>query len=147
MEHLNHIANGLRSLFQELLREFVRDKAEREQLAKVLGRTPGHIKQMIYKGEGGLDSWAKAFAYYYNLDVNSLTKLRQDFGKKSKISAADRLWFSIREDLGANEADLFYLAKCAHEAFRIKSDVTQPKKATKKIDTGARVKGSRLNKR
>jgi len=123
MENLDHIADGLRGVFQELLREFVQNKKEREQLAKVLGRTPGHIKQMIYKGEGGLDSWVKAFAYYYKIDLGRLNQLRVDMRKTARIAESDSVWFGIREHLGAEENDLVYLAKCAHEAYRIKRDL------------------------
>jgi len=123
MENLDQIADGLRGVFQELLREFVRNKEERERLASVLGRTPGHIKQMIYKGEGGLDSWVKAFAYYYKIDLNRLHQLRVDMRKSSRIAESDAVWFGIRDHLGADEPDLVYLAKCAHEAYRIKRDL------------------------
>jgi hypothetical protein len=123
MDKLDQIADGVRSLFQELLREFVRDKNEREKLAAVLGRTPGHIKQMVYKGEGGLDSWAKAFAYYYKLDLESLENLRANLRQKTPVNGSDKVWFEIRDTLGAPESDLFYLAKCAREAYRIKCDL------------------------
>ena len=120
MDKLDQIADGVRSLFQELLREFVRDKSEREKLAAVLGRTPGHIKQMVYKGEGGLDSWAKAFAHYYKLDLDSLEHLRAGLRKKTPINGSDKVWFEIRNTLGAPESDLVYLANCAKEAYKIK---------------------------
>ncbi len=123
MDKLDQIADGVRSLFQELLREFVRDKNEREKLAAVLARTPGHIKQMVYKGEGGLDSWAKAFAYYYSLDLDSLERLRISLRQKAPVNGSDKVWFEIRDTLGAPESDLFYLAKCAQEAYRIKCDL------------------------
>lgn len=123
MENLDKIADGLRGVLQAALREFVRNKDEREQLAKVLGRTPGHIKQMIYKGEGGLDSWAKAFAYCYKIDLDNLDGLRLNLRKKSSLAESDVLWFAIRDRLGAAESDLLYLARCAHEAYRIKTEL------------------------
>jgi hypothetical protein len=123
MENLNQIAEGLRSVLQDMLRGFVRDKAERERLAKVIGRTPAHIKQMIYQGEGGLDSWVKAFAYYYKIDLNGLDSLKTNLRKKVPVAQSDELWFRIRDHLGAEENDLLYLAKCAHEAYRIKCEL------------------------
>ncbi len=136
MENLNQIADGLRSLLQEVLRDFVRDKSEREQLAKVIGRTPAHIKQMIYQGEGGLDSWVKAFAYYYKIDLNHLDGIRVDLRKKSPVAESDKVWFRIRDHLGADETDLVYLAKCAHEAYLIKRDLEMT--ATAKINARRR---------
>jgi len=123
MDKLDEIAGGVRTLFQELLREFVCNKNEREKLASVLGRTPGHIKQMVYKGEGGLDSWAKAFAYYYKLDLESLESLRVNLRQKTPVTNSDKVWFDIRDSLGAPESDLLYLANCAREAYRIKCDL------------------------
>jgi len=123
MENLDQIADGLRGILQTTLREFVRDKEDRETLAKVLGRTPGHIKQMIYKGEGGLDSWVKAFAHCYKLDLGRLDSIRHTLRKKVPLAESDAVWFNIRNQLGATEADLVYLARCAHEAYRIKRDL------------------------
>jgi hypothetical protein len=123
MDNLDQIADGLRGVLQSTLREFIRSKEDREALAKVLGRTPGHIKQMIYKGEGGLDSWVKAFAFCYKFDRASLDGLKHDLRKKKPLSESDAVWFKIRDQLGADEADLVYLARCAHEAYRIKRDL------------------------
>jgi hypothetical protein len=123
MENLDQIADGLRGILQSSLRELVRTKEDRETLAKVLGRTPGHIKQMIYKGEGGLDSWVKAFAYCYNIDPRSLESFRFSLRKKVPLTQSDTVWFGIKDQLGADETDLVYLARCAHEAYRIKRDL------------------------
>lgn len=131
-ESLDKIADGLRGVFQELLKEFVKTKADREALAKVLNRSPGHIKQMVYKGEGGLDAWTKAFAYFYQLDLATLKNLKQELRKRSPVEDSDRIWFSIREDLGAAEEDLVYLARCAYEACRIKQEIEKHKKAQPK---------------
>lgn len=125
MDNLDQIADGLRSILQSTLRELVRSKEEREKLATVLGRTPGHIKQMIYKGEGGLDSWVKAFAYCYKMDLGNLDAMRFNLRKKIPLSESDAVWFKIRDQLGADESDLVYLARCAHEAYRIKRDLEQ----------------------
>ncbi len=123
MDNLDQIADGLRSVLQSTLREFIRSREDRETLAKVLGRTPGHIKQMIYKGEGGLDSWVKAFAFCYKFDRASLDGLKHDLRKRRPIAESDTVWFKIRDQLGADEPDLVYLARCAHEAYRIKRDL------------------------
>lgn len=125
MENLDQIADGLRGILQSSLRELVRSKDDREQLAKVLGRTPGHIKQMIYKGEGGLDSWVKAFAYCFKMDLGNLESMRFNFRKKIPLTESDSVWFKIKDQLGADETDLVYLARCAHEAYRIKRDLEQ----------------------
>jgi len=131
MDNLDQIAEGLRGLLQSSLRELVRSKEDREKLAKVLGRTPGHIKQMIYKGEGGLDSWVKAFAYCYKMDLGNLDSLRFNLRKKIPLAESDAVWFKIRDHLGADESDLVYLARCAHEAYRIKRDLEQSGRAPK----------------
>jgi hypothetical protein len=123
MENLDQIAEGLRSVLQDMLRGFVRNKTERERLAKVIGRTPAHIKQMIYQGEGGLDSWVKAFAYYYKIDLDRLDTFKTNLRKTVPLAQSDELWFRIRDHLGADEKDLIYLAKCAHEAYRIKCEL------------------------
>ncbi len=123
MDNLDQIADGLRSILQSTLREFIRSREDRETLAKVLGRTPGHIKQMIYKGEGGLDSWVKAFAFCYKFDRASLDGLKHDLRKRRPLAESDTVWFKIRDQLGADEPDLVYLARCAHEAYRIKRDL------------------------
>ena len=125
MENLDQIADGIRGILQSSLRELVRNKDDREKLAKVLGRTPGHIKQMIYKGEGGLDSWVKAFAYCFKMDLGNLDSLRFNLRKKIPLAESDALWFKIRDQLGADESDLIYLARCAHEAYRIKRDLEE----------------------
>lgn len=125
MENLDQIADGLRGILQSTLKEFVRGKDDRESLAKVLGRTPGHIKQMIYKGEGGLDSWVKAFAHCYKIDLGRLDSIRHTLRKKVPLAESDAVWFKIRDQLGATEEDLVYLARCAHEAYRIKRDLEQ----------------------
>lgn len=131
MENLDQIAEGLRGILQSSLRELVRSKDDREQLAKVLGRTPGHIKQMIYKGEGGLDSWVKAFAYCFKMDLGNLESLRFNLRKKIPLTESDSVWFKIKDHLGADESDLVYLARCAHEAYRIKRDLEQSELPTK----------------
>lgn len=129
---IDQIADSLREVFQNLLRDFVKTKENREQLAKVLGKTPGHIKQMVYTGVGGMDSWAKAFAYYYKFDASTLKNLRNELKKKKPILESDRIWFSLRDEFGATEDELIYLASCAEAAIRIKRDIEKINSSTAK---------------
>ena len=38
-----------------------------------------------------------------------------------------RVWFSIRDELGAGEDDAYYLAACAKEAFHTKAELAAAK--------------------
>jgi hypothetical protein len=125
---LDHIAEAMRGIFQDLLKSHVKDKADQERLSKVLGKSVSHIKKMLYKGDGGLDIWTKAFAYLYGLDEPSLQSLKTELRRKTPVSESDKIWFSIKDEMGATEDDLHYLAACAREAFRIKAELEILKK-------------------
>lgn len=129
---LEHIAEQTREVFQDLLKAHIKDKAEIEQLAKALGKTTSLVKKMLYKGNGGLDVWAKALAYVYGLSEQTLAGFKEEFRRKNPVSPSDKVWFSIREEMGASEDDLRYLAECAREAFRIKTDLEGIKKRRSK---------------
>lgn len=125
---LDVIAKAMRGTFQDLLKNHVKDKSDLERLSNVLGVSVSLIKKMLYKGEGGLDVWIRAFAYLYDLDKDGLSSLRDELRRRNPISESDKIWFSIRGELGASEDDLLYLASCAHEAFRIKMELESLKK-------------------
>jgi hypothetical protein len=125
---LDSIAEAMRGTFQDLLKSHVKDKSDLERLSGVLGVSVSLIKKMLYEGEGGLDIWAKAFAHLYELDKSGLQTLQNELRRKKPISESDKIWFSIRDELGATEENLHYLAACAREAFRIKTELDQLKK-------------------
>lgn len=125
---LADVAKAMRGTFQDLLKNHVKDKSDAERLAKVLGVSVSLIKKMLYQGEGGLDVWTKAFAYLYDLDNGHLQDLRDGLRRIRPTSESDKIWFAIKTDLGASEDELLYLASCAHEAFKIKSELESLKK-------------------
>lgn len=120
---LNHIAALTREVFQDLLKAHIKEKTDIERLAKALGKTTSLVKKMLYKGNGGLDVWAKALAYVYDLDEQTLKNLKGEIRLNNPVSPSDRVWFAIRDEMGASEDDLRYLAECAKEAYRIKTEL------------------------
>lgn len=130
--NIEKIAATLRQVFQDLLKDAVKTKTDREALAKILGRSDSHIKHMIYVGEGGLDMWAKAFAAVYNLDVSAIANLRNELRKNKPLRESDRLWFALRDELGASEDELNLIVRCAAASLRIKKEIDELKKAQPK---------------
>lgn len=125
--------NSLRSAFQALIQSRIETIAAMEKLASDLNVSLSLVKKMVYKGEGGLDVWGQAFQILFKWDEGVLSDLKNDLRKKNKSSEADNIWFSIRDEMRANENDMYYLAACAKEAFRIKKeiDIVKNKKKSK----------------
>ncbi|WP_413560510.1 hypothetical protein [Bdellovibrio sp. HCB209] len=128
---LENIATLARETFQSLLRAHVEDKKDIDQLAKVLGKTPSLVKKMLYKGEGGLDVWIKAIAYLYGFNEKSFVSLQEQLRMKNAVAKSDKVWFSIKNEMGASEDEARYLAEIAKESFRIKKELDSLKKKTK----------------
>ncbi|MBO9666173.1 MAG: hypothetical protein J7501_05115 [Bdellovibrio sp.] len=120
---LENIATLARETFQSLLKSRVEDKKDIDQLAKVLGKTPSLVKKMLYKGEGGLDVWIKALAYLYGFNEKSFLSLQDDLRVKKPVAKSDKVWFSIKSEMGASEEDARYLAEIAKESYRIKKEL------------------------
>lgn len=119
---------SLRGLFQTIIQGRIKTIADMESLAKDLGVSASLVKKMVYHGEGGLDVWGKAFQKLFSLNEEAFTALKNDLRKRTTVSESDQLWFSIRDDLKATEDDMYYLAACAKEAFRIKLELETAKK-------------------
>ena len=130
-KELENIALLTRETFQSLLKAHVQDKKDIDRLAKVLGKTPSLVKKMLYKGEGGLDVWIKAFAYLYGLNEKSLSGLQDELRVRAPVAKSDQVWFSIKNQLGASEDEARYLAEIAKESFRIKRELEAVNKKSK----------------
>ena len=130
-KELENIALMTRETFQSLLKAHVEDKKDIDRLAKVLGKTPSLVKKMLYKGEGGLDVWIKAFAYLYGFNEKTLSTLQDDLRQKAPTAKSDQVWFSIKNQMGATEDEARYLAEIAKESFRIKKEVEALNKKSK----------------
>jgi len=122
-KELNGISEELRKILQHTLKKFVRDATEGSKLAKILKKSQGHVQSMIYEGKGGLDVWTTALAHYYEINLGTLKNLRTTLKRLDPAYESDNVWFGIRDELGASEEDLFYLARCAHEAYAIKKEL------------------------
>ena len=130
-KELENIALLTRETFQSLLKAHVEDKKDIDRLAKVLGKTPSLVKKMLYKGEGGLDVWIKAFAYLYGFNEKTLSTLQDDLRQKAPTAKSDQIWFSIKNQMGATEDEARYLAEIAKESFRIKKELEALNKKSK----------------
>ena len=130
-KELENIALLTRETFQSLLKAHVQDKKDIDRLAKVLGKTPSLVKKMLYKVEGGLDVWIKAFAYLYGLNEKSLSGLQDELRVRAPVAKSDQVWFSIKNQLGASEDEARYLAEIAKESFRIKRELEALNKKSK----------------
>ena len=130
-KELENIALLTRETFQSLLKAHVEDKKDIDRLAKVLGKTPSLVKKMLYKGEGGLDVWIKAFAYLYGFNEKTLSTLQDDLRQKAPTAKSDQVWFSIKNQMGATEDEARYLAEIAKESFRIKKELEALNKKSK----------------
>ncbi len=128
---LENIAALARETFQSLLRAHVEDKKDIDQLAKVLDKTPSLVKKMLYKGEGGLDVWIKALAYLYGFTEKSFVSFQEQLREKNVTATSDKIWFSIKSEMGASEEDARYLAEIARESYRIKKELEGIKKKSK----------------
>lgn len=124
-DELEKMASALRGVFQDVLKSFVRTKADREDLARILNRSIGHVNKMLYAGEGGLDVWAKAFAHFYKLDLEALRALRHELKLKHATSPADKVWLAIKNDFDPPPDQLAYIANVAYEACRIKAEIDE----------------------
>lgn len=129
---LGSVATEIRATFQGLLKSHIKNKTDLDSLARDLGVSVSLIKKMLYDGEGGLDIWAKAFAHIYGISNSDIHLLRNELRRKKPISESDKIWFSIKEEFGASEDDLHFLAACAREAYRIKIELEALKKKARK---------------
>jgi hypothetical protein len=115
---------SLREVFQALLQSRVKNIAAQEQLARDLNVSKSLVKKMIYSGEGGLDVWGQAFHILFDWDDEFLMNLTNEFKKQNQVSSeADKIWYSLRDDMNASDSEMYYLASCAKEALRIKKEI------------------------
>ena len=124
---LDQVAVSIRKLLQDLLREHVKTAADRHNLAEQIGCSTGHVQSMLYEGKGGLDTWAKAFAYFYEFDAATLKNLKYELKRRRPLEGADKSWAQIQTELNASEEDRYFLARCAYEACRIKQELDRLK--------------------
>ncbi len=122
------VAVNIRKLLQDLLREHVRSASDRRELAEHIGCSVGHVQSMIYEGKGGLDTWAKAFAYFYEIDAEALRNFKTYLKICVPLEGSDKIWARLKSELGASEDDCFFFARCAFEACRIKKEIEEARK-------------------
>ena len=122
----------LRGAFQIILQSRIKTYAEMEKLASDIGVSLSMVKKMIYSGEGGLDVWGAAFQKLFGWDEDFFSNLKNDIRKRTPLSEADRVWFSIQKDHGTSDEDMHYLALCAYDAARIKRSIEVAKKKKQK---------------
>lgn len=96
---LSERAEPIRKVLQQLIHKKVKTKEQRVALAEYLHQEETSVRNMIYSGEGGLDSWIGALAYCYNLDPKSVGRSVEDFFNYSRKSAptskVDKLYAEI----------------------------------------------------
>lgn len=119
-------SDSLRRLFQELLREYVRTKEEREQLARDTQCSESMIKQMVYLGSGGLDQWSAVLSRILDSEKLSFQSLLLFLKTNRTTKDSDKIWNSIRED-GATEDEMVLYAMSAKAAHQIKVDLKSKK--------------------
>jgi hypothetical protein len=109
----------IRNLFQELLKEHVKTKEDRLNLAKILGVSESAVKGMIYTGNGGLDNWVNAFAHYYKINEGTIKNLKMALKKDHPLNESDKIWFDIK----APESRKLKFAMIARAVHQIEEDL------------------------
>jgi hypothetical protein len=131
------IALYVRELLRNLLKTHVKNNAEREKLAGILGQSTSNVKNMLYRGEGSLDSWVTAFSHYYGIDEKGIDKLYRAIVKMHPVTAPDKIYFELSEKL---EPDRLYYFMCLiRAAADMEKDFSQ-KKHVVKVPRKERVK-------
>lgn len=106
-QQLAERAAPIRALLQKLIHRKLKSKADREALAEFIGQEVSSVNNMIYSGEGGLDSWIGALAYCYKIEPKSAEKLFSElelfFRKTHPLSKADQLYFELAEQLSEDQ--------------------------------------------
>ena len=72
-------AEPVRKFLQEILKDRIKTKSERETIAKKLGKSVGAVNSLLYEGKGGFDLMIAAFLTIHNLKEASLKSFFLDF--------------------------------------------------------------------
>ena len=124
---LDMLVTELRQMLKQLARPQVKTEADRKKLAKKIGRSESQIRAFLYEGKGGFDTIFKVIGAVHNVDLNFLRSLKGSLRKMKPVDDADSIWFSIRDELGLPQEEIHYLARCAYEAARIRTDIDKIK--------------------
>ncbi len=100
-------ARPIRELLQSLVRDRVKTRIEKQKLAEFLGQSVGSLDAMLYRGEGGLDSWISALIYCYELSPEVIKDFvlnyRANVRRSSSMRESDRRWFDLDSEMSEDE--------------------------------------------
>ena len=96
-------AAPIRAALSKLIHRKIKNRHDREALASFLGQGVSSVNNMIYSGEGGLDSWIGALEYCYRFDPKAasqiLEEVEQFFTRTYPRSRADQLYAELSSQL------------------------------------------------
>lgn len=104
------IAEPVREFLRRAIKRKIRTNQDRARLGEFLGQAPSSVSNLL-KGEGGLDTWAAALVFCYQIDAEAMVELIENYSvliKKHKPSESDRLAAQI--DLPENKRKILFSA-------------------------------------
>ncbi|MDQ3232372.1 MAG: hypothetical protein M3Q07_11170 [Pseudobdellovibrionaceae bacterium] len=101
------IAEPVRSLLVELLKEQLKTTETKNRVAKVLGKSPSTLNSLLYQGKGGFDLIVSALIVAMQIDEDFLLSLRDRFRQEVQgglpISDVDARWKALDKWIDEDE--------------------------------------------
>jgi hypothetical protein len=123
-------ARPIRELLQTLVRDRIKTKLDKQKLADFLEQSVGSIDAMLYKGEGGLDSWISALMFCYDMNPSNIKDFilnHQATVRRNKaVRESDKRWFDL--DSLMTEDEKFYWVSLITTSIRLQKELTSRKK-------------------
>lgn len=110
-------ADVIKKAIQDLARDSYSSRAEKELLAKFLGKSLSAIDQFLYEGKGSVETYINVLLYRFALDEKSILHTLQNYKLERRrevpLKKSDRIWFELDESLTEDEK-MYWLSLIRH---------------------------------
>jgi hypothetical protein len=121
---------AVRRFLQSLAKAQLDAEGARESVFKKTNITKSSLEAMLYRGEGGLDSWVELLAHLYHISPQQIVALlaesKNTLKKSQKLTEGQILFSELSDQL--SEDKRHFWASVIHTAEGIKAPVNVKKK-------------------
>ena len=114
-------AKEFRDFCQTLIRDRVKSRVARQELADSLGLSVSAVEAMTYRGVGSFETFVGALVFLCQADLDSLKKIildRREPARRSRPTReSDKLWYEL--DLELTEEEKIYWVSMIRAASQI----------------------------
>jgi hypothetical protein len=104
---LKDTAREFRETLKSLAHTHLSTNDEIQRASSATGIKPNALKSMIYRGEGGLDTWMSLLIYIYDLTPqqisSALLEIKKVLKSKKKMTKGETLWSKVGEELNEDK--------------------------------------------